>query len=146
MKVKIFSREASRKAHPSEKHIWISIRDTGERPVKLPKNTNRIAALFLEFDDVEKEGMSFLGRPLNAMSEIDAKKIVVFVMKYKADIELICVNCEAGISRSAGTAEAISLWLNEHDSGIRGNPQYAPNTWVKTRILRQLMNKDEQSS
>ena len=49
------------------------------------------------------------------------------------DIETIIVNCEAGISRSAGVAAALANIINEDDS--RYFKEYLPNMLVYRKIL-----------
>lgn len=147
MKVQIFSRKmaAAKEIHNNivEPHIWISIRDKGKHKVKFPDNPHRLNQIFLQFDDVEEEGTLWYGRELKPISQSQAKKIADFVNQHKDTVDLVCVNCEAGISRSAGVAEAISLALNGHDSGIRDNHSYYPNTCCKTRVMRAFRGDTE---
>jgi len=124
-------------------HIWISLRDPDLQPANLPDNKMRKAALFLAFDDIDGDEH---GNPMGnlehdtrdwiAMQPDHANQIVDLVNKWKDTIDLICVNCEAGISRSAGCAAALSIWLNGNDSGIGDNDSYFPNVHVKSLILR----------
>jgi predicted protein tyrosine phosphatase len=126
-------------------HIWISIRNPMTLPADLPDNAYRKDTLFLSFDDIGEKsywiGSDEYGRELVGCTESQAVDILDFVQKWQDQVQLICVNCEAGQSRSAGTAEALSLILNQHDSGIRDNPIYTPNSWVKTQILREARRR-----
>jgi predicted protein tyrosine phosphatase len=113
-------------------HIWISITSPDDPKAKLPDDPNRLDALYLEFFDVE------FNRPnYPPMSEQQASEVVKFVQKYLGKVELICVNCQAGVSRSAGCAAGLSILLNGHDRGIGDSPRFHPNAHVKSLILRQ---------
>jgi predicted protein tyrosine phosphatase len=134
----IFSRNwaenpLSHKANCQVPHIWISISNSNESSANLPPNPFRLATLFLAFDDVDKNDHFVKGTKV--ISPEQAQQIVTFVSRWKNKVNLICVNCEAGISRSAGVAFALSMLLNGDDSGILSDKQYAPNNTVKDSIL-----------
>jgi predicted protein tyrosine phosphatase len=112
-------------------HIWISITSPDDPKANLQPDPNRLDTLFLEFFDVE------FSRPnYPPMSEDHAKEIINFVQKYVDKVGLICVNCQAGISRSAGCAAGLSILINGHDRGIGDSPRFHPNVHVKSLILR----------
>lgn len=67
----------------------------------------------------------------------DAKKIVDFVSYYKDKI--IIVHCDAGQSRSAGVAAALSKYYNNDDSEYFDNPRFTPNMWCYKLMLNALM-------
>lgn len=67
----------------------------------------------------------------------DAKKIVDFVSRYKDKI--IIVHCDAGQSRSAGVAAALSKYYNNDDSEYFDNPRFTPNMWCYKLMLNALM-------
>ena len=67
----------------------------------------------------------------------DAKKIVGFVSNYKDKI--IIVHCDAGQSRSAGVAAALSKYYNNDDSEYFDNPRFTPNMWCYKLMLNALM-------
>lgn len=148
MRLLIFSRRNAQSAGIVEAnctipYIWISFRDPDLQPANLPDHSLRKDALFLACDDCdEKEHGVPMENPEHdtrswiAMQPDQAQQIVDFVNKWKDKVDLICVNCEAGISRSSGCAAAISIWLNNHDSGIGGQDYYHPNAHVKSLILR----------
>jgi len=77
-----------------------------------------------------KEGLN-----LKLFGKKDARHILAFVEKYANDINLIAVNCEAGISRSAGVAGALSKILNNDDSYYFKH--YLPNSLVYRLILQE---------
>ncbi len=141
MRLLIFSRQLAEAkgvndSNCTEKHVWIGAFDPEEGPPKLPENSLRADELFLGFHDIEP------GCPGDfiLMTEDHAKQIVDFMEKHK-DVGLVCVNCEAGISRSSAIACAISLIFNGHDSNIEGNPRYFPNSHVKTLVLREAKQR-----
>ena len=67
----------------------------------------------------------------------DAKKIVDFVSYHKDKI--IIVHCDAGQSRSAGVAAALSKYYNNDDSEYFDNPRFTPNMWCYKLMLNALM-------
>jgi predicted protein tyrosine phosphatase len=153
MKILIFSRNMAENksivdTNCTVPHIWISFRDPDLQPAKLPDNPFRKDALFLAADDCNgDENGNYIGdveysRKWQAFQPEQAKQIVDFVRQWKDKVEMICVNCEAGRSRSAGCASAISLWLNDHDSGIGGSDRYDPNAHIKSLILRQIWSPE----
>lgn len=46
------------------------------------------------------------------------------------------VHCEAGQSRSAGVAAALSKWINGEDWDYFLNPKYTPNSYCYQTILK----------
>ena len=72
----------------------------------------------MQFDDTV--------RGPNVMTEMDADRVVQFVREHEPHINEIIVHCQAGVSRSAAIAAAISQELNGEDE-IFGKAQYAPN-------------------
>ena len=120
-----------------EDHIWISIRSAHHQQCcHIAPSNHRKATHFYAFDDADKPGETFLGIDLILISDEQAADIVDFVDRWKNKVGLICVNCEAGISRSSGVALALSEIINGHDSGIRSRPIYHPNQYVKDLIVK----------
>lgn len=120
----------------------ISITDKGSEPIKF---SNPVGALLaLQFNDEDERGNYERGAPLNpnAISWEQADEIVSFVMRCKNSFDLLIVQCEAGISRSAGCAAAISKYLYNTDDFIFGSPQYCPNMTVYKRVLKAFMNTE----
>ena len=127
-----------------EPHLWISIFGTGDTAVELAPNPHRVETLYQKYDDITHNGQPFDARwnkafQLLLMSEAQAKEVVDLVEKHKDQVSMIVCQCEAGISRSAGTALALSLWLNEGDNqGIGSKWCYVPNMHVKRLILGEV--------
>jgi len=65
----------------------------------------------------------------------DARQILEFVEKNKDKVDLFVVHCNAGISRSSGTAAALGFIYNGDDSWVFTNRQYVPNILVYKTIL-----------
>lgn len=82
-------------------------------------------SLNLQFDDV-------LESEPNCMTEKDANKIVEFV---KSTSLPITVQCEGGVSRSAGVAAAIEEFYNNAISDLWKDGTHAPNEWCYKLVL-----------
>jgi predicted protein tyrosine phosphatase len=98
----------------------ISIRGTYDSRPKFKHNSNIKRILELCFDDVEEDCY-----PELAMRYEDAVAIANFVKSLK-DIDILYIHCEAGISRSAGVAAAISKALTGDDTYFFERP-FCPN-------------------
>ena len=96
-----------------------------------------VDALQLKFFDVDFDMMNFRGMIYPSIQPLDAVKILEFTEKNKNSIDLIVVHCNAGISRSSGTAAALSLIYNQDDSWVFKNPRYMPNMLVRKTILNE---------
>lgn len=130
-------------AHFPIPHSHVAIRSFGA-PIVTPQCGN--PALYLDFHDLDpiciRQTLKYRGNPIegeeyikNCMSEEHAKAIALFVT-HRPDDELIVVNCEAGISRSAGTV----LALRRHFGGDTENVFEAaiPNPHVAATVGRVL--------
>lgn len=115
-------------------HAVISITDPLSPPVVLPEDPLRVGMLRLEFYDVDRafDGMS--DRVRNKMFTFkEADVILEFVKKFIGqDIVIVC-QCEAGISRSAAVAAALSRIHNEQDSNYFA--MFHPNRRVYALLL-----------
>lgn len=134
MKIKVFSELEIQDFITDEKHVVISIQDPRYNFVVLPENVNRLDWVGLWLYDLDKK----LDKPKYdnfIFNDSQAKTIVEFINKWKDDVDLICVNCVAGISRSAGVASAISKILNGDDSYFFKH--YLPNMLVYSKILKE---------
>jgi len=79
------------------------------------------------------------GLELKVFTEQEAKKVLEFVIKYENLVDTILVHCEAGISRSAGIAGALSLIYNDNDKHFFS--MYLPNMLVYRTILEVYQNE-----
>ena len=62
-----------------------------------------------------------------------AKEVWAIVDKYKKDVDLIVINCEAGVSRSAGVGAAISKVLNGDDKDFFR--YFCPNIFIYRKVI-----------
>ncbi len=126
-------------------HIVISIRSPKTDTITIPCNKSNAGVLFMAFHDLDhmpKEEHVCLGsiRPYVLFDEENAKEILSFVSSHINEIELIVVNCEAGISRSAGVAAALSKIINGEDE--RYFKEYLPNRLVYRTLLNVSQDYD----
>lgn len=135
MDIRVFSREKIKYFATDQKHVVISVRDPGSEPAILRPSNTRQDVLYLEFDDIDSK--SFPGEVL--FDNVMAQKVWDFVHRYAHEIELIAVNCEAGIARSSAIAGAISRVLNGTDDKFFRVPYY-PNRLVYRTLLNLYMN------
>ena len=121
----------------SETAAVISISDCAKESPILENNPDNgiTAQLKLKFDDVERG-------ETNCITEDDASKIVSFVREYAVDQDLLIVHCEAGVSRSAGTAAAIMKAVKGNDWDIFDNPRYVPNMTCYRTVLNAFYSSD----
>ena len=112
----------------------ISITDSDKSNIVFEKNAenNIRSILLLQFDDVEAHSH---GKNEVVISNEDAKNIVKFVNINKNKVDCFVINCEGGVSRSAGCCAAIMLALTGDDSAIFDNPTKCPNMTVYRKVL-----------
>lgn len=135
----ILSREGAERISGSLEatHILISITDYGSPPADIKRNKNRKGLLRVQFDDVDN------AMPGNYMiTDKQAAAIARFVDE-KADlINLIVVHCEAGISRSSGTAAAIAFFYDQPTyHAIFKDRQFVPNMTVFRKIMAAMLER-----
>ena len=128
-------------------HIVISIRSPFVEKADLPEVDNRKDTLFLEVADVNSQLKKELLQEVNnneekLLSEFKmtkehffslnhAKEVCDFLEKNN-DVKIILVNCEAGVSRSAGLSKALEEYFNPETIKEFGNKfddtsRYLPN-------------------
>ena len=152
MKFKVYNRDDIHHYEEDEKHILISIDDPyAKDEIKFPKNENRLDILQLKFHDwnerdrehIEKDfPSSRAAQKMVYFTKQDAENIVQFVKKY-LDVDVIICQCEAGISRSAGCAAALSKCINGDDAHFF--ERYLPNTLVYKLILNEWMSYENKA-
>lgn len=86
------------------------------------------AVLKLKFDDVESNESG-------CISAEDAASVVHFINRIKDKTDRLIVQCEAGVSRSAGVAAAIMKFIEGDDSLIFNNEQFRPNMTCYKKVL-----------
>lgn len=123
--------------------LVISIRTFGDLlPIELADNSiaNLIHTEFFEFND------EIVDLPqLHCIQTADAVRIAETVFKYKDKVSQIIVHCDAGISRSAGVAAAISKFFNNDDM-IFFTTIYTPNMTCYSEVLFALHEKEFKGS
>ncbi len=107
--------------------IIISIRHPNKVKPEFNFNNSSIKdILYLSFYDISEETKSIFGG-YESMSPIDAILIRDFVLKWQNEIDTIWVQCEMGMSRSAGIVAAIMEYFDMDSKEILESNQYYPN-------------------
>ena len=132
MNIKVLSEKQIENFKTDKTHIVISIRSPKTSQANLPKSDSRIGTLFLEFSDLDSNYIGLMGTKL--FTQEDARAILLFVNSLKEMVDLVVCQCEAGISRSAGVAGALSRIFNGKDEYFFKN--YLPNHLVYSTILK----------
>lgn len=117
---------------PSEPYFAISIVSPEAIDVVLKPDELRVGSLYMKFMDLDD---SHDGR-YDVITPATAQRIADIVHRYGDSISYV-VHCEAGISRSAGVAAAISKYLTGDDSSIFRT--HIPNRLVYRTVLEALM-------
>lgn len=115
---------------PGGRSILVSITDPDKG---FPNRTNWYEnTLWVKFDDADtkaNENTVLIGSSI-------ARSIYRFVNRYVLDgIENVVVHCEAGMSRSAGAAAALSKIFNNDDSLIVKNKPF-----YNRKVYREIMD------
>lgn len=130
MIIKIFSRHQAVKQSYTDfdgSKIIISISNPFEEKAKFNRNNISIkSVLYLSFYDIDEKTKRIFGG-YESMSPIDAVLIRDFVLKWENFVDEIWVQCEMGISRSAGISAAISEHFELDSNDILNNSNYYPN-------------------
>ena len=110
-------------------YIHISIRSPKTDDAYIGDNESCKGSLFLKFHDLDRKYNDY-----KLFDSLDAHKILKFVNHFIEEIELIVVNCEAGVSRSAGVAGALSKLINGDDS------EYFKHSLPNMLVYRTILN------
>ncbi len=145
MIIKVFSRQQAVKQSYTDfdgSKIIISISDPFEEKAKFNRNNIFIkSVLYLSFYDIDEKTKSIFGG-YDSMSPIDAVLIRDFVLKWENFVDEIWVQCEMGISRSAGIAVAIAEHFKLDSSNILNNSNYCPNM-LCYKLTKEAFDKKE---
>jgi len=138
MKILVFNEDTIQKIIPTENRVVISIQDNSCNFVPLPINNFRLGYLGLKFSDVDDIYVHNFNEwcqeaKIKPFTELYAILILNFIKDYKNKVNLILVNCCAGISRSSAIAGALSKILNGEDEYYFKH--YLPNRYVYRIIL-----------
>ena len=139
MKFLVLGRRDIKYRYAAEKHIVVSIHDPKSPKIQMFATKNRLDTLRLSFHDWDGEQLRIMyereERPEMVFFSVEmAKQILKFVDKYSDKVDLIVCQCEAGISRSAGIAAALSKIFNKDDEYFFKH--YIPNSLVYSQIIR----------
>lgn len=130
MVIKVLSREqAIRNSYTNfeRKKVIISICDPHNEKVEFNQGNSSIKdILYLSFYDISEETKSIFGS-YESMSPVDAILVRDFVLKWQEQVDEIWVQCEMGMSRSAGIAAALMEYFNVDSGTILNSNQYYPN-------------------
>jgi len=137
MKIKVFNELSIQKFKTDEEHIVISIQDPSFDLVSLPKQTSRKASIGFKFHDLDQD---IPGADVILFNVKEAKAILNFVEAWKDKVDLICINCVAGVSRSMGVAGALGKILNGDDTYFFKHG--VPNMRIYRMILENYYGKD----
>lgn len=140
MTIEVLSRQAVQKFITDMPHVVISLRDPGSEQPKLPENSNRIAELYIECDDIDFDGGNY-----KKFAREDAKAILGLLTVTLPYINTIVVHCEAGQCRSAGVGAALAILLGLPDKDSKYfNPRgpYYPNRHVYRTVLNTAMEEN----
>lgn len=128
MKIEIMSHKQIKEAVFTEPTSIISIDSDNAFPDIDLDDENILQITRLKFDDAD------VG-PANLFSKDQAHMVLDHATRAnECKCKLIC-QCEAGISRSAAVAAAISLIYNGTDAWVFQDPKYCPNMHVYRTIL-----------
>lgn len=136
--IKVFSRKTVQDFATDRPHIFISVRDPGSEPVDVAIMPHQVARLDLEFSDVDASNKPNLKNidSIKLFTIDDAQSILRLFQITKPCINLIIINCEAGISRSSGIAAAMTRIMGNSDAEYFSNTgPYCPNRFVYSMLL-----------
>lgn len=116
----VLGRTDVRTVTPHVPYIVISVTDPDKPDADIAESPGRRAILRLKFDDaagtIDVPGLE--GLILNNAVELtapEARTILEFVQTHSAEVKLVLCQCEAGVSRSAAIAAALSRILQGED-------------------------------
>jgi len=138
MKFLITNRYGITYLRPEVDHIVISICAPGYLFPDLPENERRLGLLQLKFVDLDRVDIAKqMGQEHLLMTKDQAKEILSFVNEFENKVSLIICQCDAGISRSSGTAAALSKILNDDDKWVFSSRNYVPNMYVYRLLINE---------
>ena len=119
-----------------EPHVIISISNPGSRKPRIRETGLCKGVLRLRFDDAEPvEGFNLPGE-VQIMTPKHAKAIWQFILPRVANISMVIVHCEQGMSRSPAVAAAICLGLGGlSENSTRFFEEFQPNQYVYRLVL-----------
>jgi predicted protein tyrosine phosphatase len=134
MKIKVFSENEIRHFKTEEKHVVVSFQDPNYDFVKLPEQASRLAWIGFHCYDLDDD-CGQLPYSKFLFEREHAKELLTFINTWKDKVDLIVVQCCAGISRSTAAAAALSKIINNEDSFYF--KYYCPNRRIYRSILKE---------
>jgi predicted protein tyrosine phosphatase len=144
MQFVVLSRDAVQKFDCEKPYILISITCPKDTEPTLLASKTRLGVLKLRFHDWDNHAKEHLTTKYKDevdagkwvfFNEEHARKIIKFVKEYQDKVEVIVVNCAAGISRSAGVAASLSKCMTGDD--IYFFNHYLPNSLVYATMIKE---------
>lgn len=149
MNILVMNRYDIQKTYFDFPHIIISMTDDVQFfPNISERNCRGIlrVAVWDTEDGVHYRSLHTFGAPSiprdRIFSEDHAKSILEFVFSHINEVKLIVCQCDAGMSRSASTAAALSKILNG-DGAVFLNPPYFPNSLIYNTIINEYYHTRE---
>ena len=127
----VLARKHVSRVAPDEQYVVVSITDPNTPDANVAESPNRVGLLRLKFNDTGDYGQPL--RDTVVMTADHARQILSFIAEHKDDVSTIICQCEAGMSRSAGVAAAMSHILQGQNKYFYAN--FEPNKWVYRTIL-----------
>lgn len=121
---------------PEEPHVIVSIYSPGDEPPIIPPNNFCKGITYVSFWDL----MEAKGKYDQICTQQHAKQIVDFFKEKRILVDHVVCHCDAGVSRSAGAAAALSLIENGTDKYFF--KAYHPNKLVYNLILKNYYNQE----
>jgi predicted protein tyrosine phosphatase len=117
----------------SEPYLMISVTDPGSSPARLAEGDGRLALLRLAFHDVDRASQTEQTKGPVYFDAAMAEQVRAVVLEHLDRVVQIVCHCEAGISRSAALAAAITTALGGDDADYFRRA--IPNRWVYRTTL-----------
>jgi predicted protein tyrosine phosphatase len=144
LSLQVLDRDMVRLVGHQEPYAVISITDPQHVSPNLAHSSFCRAVLRLRFSDVDERfaRMQVHTPYVIAFTSDMAQQVVRFVREQLDEgTRLFVIHCEAGMSRSAGVATALSQHYNREEAFFLTH--YRPNTWVRGLLLEALATGDE---
>ena len=137
--LQVLDRDSVRGCFHQEPHAVISITDPHYRHPVLADCSYRRSVLRMQFSDLDERAarLRTVSPHVIAFTSDMAGQVAAFVGEQVSEgTRLFVVHCEAGISRSAGIATALSRFYNHDETFFLVH--YRPNVWVRRLMLEAL--------
>jgi predicted protein tyrosine phosphatase len=134
--ISVMSRHSISHYIGDKKYILISFYASDTDPAYILPDNNRIDTLFIKCDDIANKMEHW-----KCFDEEQAEQILHFVFRNLSKVDRIICQCDAGISRSSGTAAILGKILFNDDKFIYQNSRYFPNGLIYKTILEMAINK-----